>query len=185
MQELLLQIDLSRFRLILGGGGLILIVIAAVYSVVPQLKEYRTAIASVAMLEEVSQDGSELDARLQERGSSIEALKQKLHGDMANLPPKEVEAYIIGRLQRISWNNDVELVGVQPIQGERVQIFREMLFNVQLVGEYADLYRWLWEARSELGFVVIKEYELNRKDNDDQAPRLAAKLSMASYRVER
>ena len=84
----------------------------------------------------------------------------------------------------MSWANDVELVSVEPAMGERVQIFRETLFKVRLIGEYSDLYRWLWEARSELGFVVVKEYELSRRDNDDETPRLLADVSLATYRAE-
>lgn len=102
---------------------------------------------------------------------------------MANLPVRQVEAYIIGRLQRVSWNNDVELVSVEPATGERVQIFQEMLFNVRLVGQYDDLYRWLWETRTDLGYVVVKEYGLTRQDNDDEEPLLVADLSLASYRA--
>ena len=58
-----------------------------------------------------------------------------------------------------------------------------MIFDVQLSGEYADLYRWLWDARSELGFVVVKEYGLRRRDDNDDAPQLLADLSLASYRA--
>ena len=35
MQELLQQIDVPRFRLLLGGTGLIVITTAAIYGVVP------------------------------------------------------------------------------------------------------------------------------------------------------
>ena len=69
--------------------------------------------------------------------------------------------------------------------GERVQIFQEMLFNVRLVGQYDDLYRWLWETRNDLGYVVVKEYNLERHDKDDDEPLLAATLSLASYRAVR
>jgi hypothetical protein len=58
-----------------------------------------------------------------------------------------------------------------------------MLFNVELLGEYDDLYRWLWDVRNELGYVVIKEYSLTRRDNDDAEPMLLANLSLASYRA--
>ena len=135
------------------------------------------------MLEEAAQDGAELEQHLQEQHVRIQELQYLLHGDMANLPVRQIEAYIIGRLQRVSWNNDVELVSVEPSMGERVQIFQEMLFNVQLVGHYDDLYRWLWEARNDLGYVVVKEYGLTRQDNDDEEPLLVADLSLASYRA--
>jgi len=183
MQELLKKVSLRELRLALLGIGCISIAAIAVGVLLPQVKSALAANREVAVLEEASQDGSELDRHLQERHANIEELRFRLYGDMANLPVRQVEAYIIGRLQRISWNNDVELVSVEPGTGERVQIFQEMLFNVQLAGEYNDLYRWLWEARKDLGYVVVKEYALKRQDNDDDEPLLAANLSLASYRA--
>ena len=182
MNELLRKISLREFRLVLIGIGVTLVATAAAAFVVPEVKAYKAAARSVEVLEAASQDGSELQEHLQSLNAQIDELKYRLHGDMANLPVREVEAYIIGRLQKISWNNEVELISVEPATGERVQIFQEMLFNVQLVGEYENLYRWLWEARQELGFVVVKKYALSRQDDEDINPRLLADLSLASYR---
>ena len=182
MNEILQKISLREFRLLLIGIGITLVATAAAAFVVPEMKAYRAAARSVEVLEAASQDGGELQAHLQALNANMDELKFRLHGDMANLPVREVEAYIIGRLQKISWNNDVELVSVEPAAGERVQIFQEMLFNVQLTGEYVNLYRWLWEAKNELGFVVVKEYALSRSDGEDINPRLLADLSLASYR---
>ena len=183
MQELLRKIDLRQLRLALLGIGAILTAAMLTGVLLPKVKAAHTANREVSVLEEASQDGDELDRHLQEQHARIEDLKFRLHGDMANLPVRQVEAYIIGRLQRVSWNNDVELVSVEPSTGERVQIFQEMLFNVRLVGQYSDLYRWLWEARNDLGYLVVKEYGLTRHDNDDNEPLLVADLSLASYRA--
>ena len=111
------------------------------------------------------------------------ALRRRLHGDMANLPPKEIEAYIIGRLQAISWRNRVELVGVEPNSGEMIESFREMLFTVRLAGDYFDLYNWLRDLGKELGFVVIKRYQMSPVDRNEEVPRLSAELTIASYRT--
>lgn len=183
MQELLKKVSLRELRLALLGIGAILIAALAAGLLIPKVKAANAANQAVAVLEEAAQDGSELERHLQEQHSRIEELKYRLHGDMANLPVRQVEAYIIGQLQRVSWNNNVELVSVEPATGERVQIFQEILFNVELVGGYEDLYHWLWEARSDLGYVVVKEYSLRRQDNDDAKPLLVADLSLASYRA--
>lgn len=185
MQALLKQLDLRQFQLLLAGIGTVLMAMAIVFAVVPPVNQYRTAAKTVAVLEEVSREGGELEVLLGQHGDGIEELKRKLHGDMANLPPKQVESYIIGKLQRISWGNDIELVSVAPAPGEKVQIFQETLFRVRLSGRYGDLYRWLSEARSELGFVVVKEFGLQRQDRADDDPLLLADLSLASYRAER
>lgn len=183
MQQALQKISLRELQMLLLGIGAVVMAAAVVGVVIPNVKALRVVNNEVRILEEAGRDAAELERHLQEQHVKIEELKYRLHGDMANLPIRQIEAYIIGRLQRVSWNNSVELVSVEPAMGDRVQIFQEMLFNVQLVGQYEDLYRWLLEAREDLGYVVVKEYELRRQDNEDSEPRLLADLSLASYRA--
>ena len=56
--------------------------------------------------------------------------------------------------------------------------------DIELIGEYDNIYRWLWDAKKELGFVVVKEYAMSRRDNIDDQPRLLAEVSLSSYRAE-
>ncbi|MDH5622024.1 MAG: type 4a pilus biogenesis protein PilO [Gammaproteobacteria bacterium] len=183
MQAFLKNVSLRELRLLLLGIGAVITAAAIVGFVAPNVKALRAANNEVAVLEEAAQDGTELEQQLQRQHATIEELRYRLYGNMASLPSKQVEAYIIGRLQRVSWNNNVELVSVEPAIGDRVQMFQEMLFNVQLVGQYSDLYHWLRDAREDLGYVVIKEYSLRRHDSVDDQPRLFADLSLASYRT--
>jgi len=177
------KLDIREFRLALVGLGLIVTSIAVAFTLVPGAKAYRSAANAVAVLEDAQNDNADLEQQLQEREASIEDLKYRLHGDMANLPLKQVESYVIGRLQKISWRNDVELISVKPASGQPVQTFSEMLFNIELVGEYDKIYHWLWDAKNELGFVVVKEYGMRRRDNVDDNPRLLTNVSLASYRA--
>lgn len=183
MQDMLNKISLSQLRLLTIGVAAIVLASMIVGMLVPTAKEMLAASNTVDILKAASQDGKELERHLREEDQKIQNLKFRLYGDMANLPVKQVEAYIIGRLQEMSWENKVELVSVEPALGEQVKIFQEMLFNVQLVGQYDDLYRWLWDVRNDLGFVVIKEYRLSRRDDSDDEPTLLADLSLASYRA--
>lgn len=183
MQELLQRVSLRELRLLLAGIGAIAIVAVGVTMLVPEIKALLAANENVKVLQAASIDSVELEQHLQQQSQRIEELRFRLYGDMAELPLKEVEAYIIGRLQEISWGTRVDLISVEPAAGEQVQIFQEMLFNVELLGEYDDLYRWLWDVRNELGYVVIKEYSLTRRDDDDAEPMLLANLSLASYRA--
>jgi hypothetical protein len=98
------------------------------------------------------------------------------------LPDKQLEAFVIGRLQGISWRNHVELRGVKPGKGEVVRIFREVLFDVEVSGDYFDLFAWLQELRRELGFVVVKQFAIRPLERDKENPRLSVKLSIVSYR---
>ena len=183
MKDLLSKLSARELHMLLIGLGSIATAALFLAVVMPAIKDMRAVSKTVSVLQEAAVDGGELDRHLQERLAIIEDLRYRLHGDMANLPEKQVEAFIIGRLQKVSWNNNVELVSVEPTDGEKVQVFQETLFKVRLVGQYHDLYRWLWQARSELGYVVIKQFELTRSGDDDSNPELAANLSLASYRA--
>ena len=183
MRELVQKIDIRELRLLLIGLGAVTTVALIVSIIAPRAKLLRAATETVQTLRAASGDGQELDRHLQDEHERIEELKFRLYGDMANLPVKQVEAYIIGRLQEISWGTGVDLLSVEPAAGDQVQIFQEILFNVEAVGRYEDLYQWLWEVRTELGYVVVNEYSLKRKDDNDEDPVLLADLSLASYRA--
>ena len=183
MQELLNKISERELKLLMLGVGATILALLVTTLVVPNVKSMQTARKEIQLLEATSRDGRKLEQQLEQQHESIAELRYQLDGDMANLPVRQVEAYIIGRLQRVSWDNDIELLSVEPATGERIKIFQELLFNVQLAGRYEDLYRWLLEMREDLGYVVVKEYRLTRAGADDEDPRLMASLSLASYRA--
>jgi len=178
------KLAVREFRMLLLGAGLVITSVAVTAALLPGAKPYRAAGNAVAVLEVANENQADLEQQLQERRTKIDELKFRLHGDMANLPPKEIESYVIGRLQKISWSNNVDLISIQPAAGTQVQTFSEMLFNIELVGEYENIYRWLWDAKNELGFVVVKEYSMRRRDNEDNNPKLLTEISLASYRAQ-
>ena len=183
MSELLNKLSIRELRLALIGVSAVLIAGLAFGLLVPRAKAMIAARDAVDVLEAAAQDDSQLEQLLAAENTTLEGLRHRLYGDMANLPVRQVEAYIIGRLQEVSWASGVELVSVEPAMGQQVQVFQELLFNVELVGNYHDLYQWLWDVRNELGYVVVKEYSLTRHDDIDDEPALSARLSLASYRT--
>lgn len=185
MADVLDKLGMRELRLLLGGAVVIVVTLLVFSLLVPRAKALVAAYDAVDVLRAASEDGEALEQRLAAWNERIEALEYRLYGDMASLPVRQVEAYIIGRLQEISWSADVDLVGVEPALGRELQIYQELLFNVELVGGYEDLYRWLWDVRNELGYVVVQDYSLTRRDDTDDDPALTARLSLASYRAVR
>ena len=181
---LIARLDERQFVLQLAAGGLILIALATSFVMLPQLKAYRSASAVLNELPQPPLDAALVGSMLNERQAAIDERARRLHGDMANLPAREIEAFVIDRLQRIAWQHEVTLEGVTPADGESVDSFRELLFRLQLTGRYADLYAWLQELRSELGFVVIKEYSMQRRGDEIDDPLLGVEVTIASYRKE-
>lgn len=153
------------------------------FLMLPKIKTYRSVAKAEKTLSLVVENEAPLDAQLAQFQGEIEQLQHRLHGDMASLPEKEIESYVIGQLQRMSWKNNVQLVGIEPSVGRTIESFHEILFEVRLAGNYFDMYQWLQEVSGELGFVLIKQFEMKPMDNMTQNPRLSVTLTMATYRA--
>lgn len=185
MQAVLTKISPRELRMLLGGLFAVVVAALTVSLLVPQVKRLLAARQEVALLASAADDSGELAQHIESERQKIETLRYRLYGDMADLPVQQVEAYVIGRLQELAWASGVDLVSVEPSHGERVEIFQETLFGIELVGHYEDLYLWLWKVRNELGYVVVEEYALSRSGGTDEAPFLQANLRLASYRAVR
>lgn len=157
--------------------------IAFTFLVLPKLKTYLAIAKTESALAMVVDNGVFLDSQITDLSGDIESLQRRLHGDMASLPLKEIEAHVVGKLQQISWQNDIQLVGIEPAAGETIETFHEVLFRVTLAGEYLNMYQWLREVSTDLGFVLVKQYEMQPMDNRTQNPRLSVRLTMATYRA--
>lgn len=182
MFELLRRYGPRELAMIMTLVGCIIAAPLATYLIWPGVTELRTLTATKRGLEASTSALPQLSAQLTALRDSVSALQQELHGDAANLPQKEVEAFVIGRLQAVSWRNQVDLVGVAPDAGDEIETFQETLFRVSLAGDYFDLYNWLDDLGKDLGFVVIKNYQMSPIDRSEETPRLAAELTIASYR---
>jgi len=157
--------------------------LAFTFLVLPKAKTYLAVTRTETALAMVVDNGELLSNQINALGSDIESLQQRLHGDMASLPLKEIESHVVGKLQQISWQNDIQLVGIEPTSGDTIETFHEILFRVTLAGDYLDMYEWLRQVGADLGFVLVKQYEMKPMDSRTQNPRLSVQLTMATYRA--
>ncbi len=174
-------------RVVVSLLGIVVLLVATVqimYMLWPQIKTYRQLNNSYQLLDSAAQTGTGLEMQLNKTRQEVKDLSYQLHGDMAELPDNQMESYIIGRLQKISWEAEVELASVIPGKGERVQMFQETLFDVNINAQYFNFFRWLQAINDELGYVVVKKFEIvpqqNRGNNN---PELSITLTLVSYRM--
>ncbi len=183
LAKLMDKFDERQLRLVAGGALLLVTALLFTYVLLPSIKAYRQDVAALQILEQVAVQGQDIGMQLERAAEEVSALNRELNGDMANLPENELEAFVVGRLQTISWRNDVELQSIAPRSGDRTQDFVESLFDVELNGNYFDLFAWLGEIKNELGFIVIKEYQMRPLEDVAADPRLSVRLTIASYRL--
>ena len=184
-KTLLDRLDERQLRMVVAGAFVLLGAVLFTYVLLPSTKEYRQQLATVQVLEQSAIKDQNVSETLTRIAAEVEALNRELNGDMANLPENELESFVVGRLQTISWRNDVELQSVQPRAGESIQSFTESLFEVELSGSYLDLFSWLGAIKEQLGFIVIKDYKMRPVEDVTTNPRLVVQLTIASYRVSR
>ena len=182
MLKLLDQINKKSLISVLAGTLLVTLATTSVYAIWPQVKELRSGQLTRMELRGIVDNKDALLEQITQLQKEIDEKKHRLKGDMANLPEKKMEAYIIGELQNISWDHEIDLISVKPAKGNEIQMFQEILFKVQLSGDYFDLYKWLLDLKKQLGFIVIKSLELNNLNKNDPDTRLLMNLIIASYK---
>lgn len=180
--QLMEQFSRKTFVLILSAAVLIMFAATSVYGIFPQIYDVRAGFNTRDELKSLVINRDQMDLKFKQLSQEVLEMQHELKGDMANLPENKIEAYIIGELQNISWNHEVSLIGVKPVKGENIQIFQEILFDIQLSGEYFDLFHWLLDLRNQLGFIVIKNIEINTESVTKNSSLLMMKLKVASYR---
>ena len=177
------RIDPRQLRLMLGGG--LLLLAALFFSLLwPQVKHYRALRHSHGILQQASTNQAELAQQMTALRVEIADMRHRLHGDMADLPLKQVEAHVIGLLQRLCSRHHMELASVIPRPGETVHVFRETVLDLEVRGDYPDFFNWLQDLQDELGFLVVKQYEITPIEPDQALPRVAVKIQIAAYRSE-
>lgn len=185
MQDFFETAEPRVVAMLLAAVVLLVTAVEVTYLLWPQVKTYRDLSSSHQLLEQTVTSSDSLTRQLERIDTEVQALSRELHGDMARLPARQMESFVIGRLQKVSWATDVELVSVQPGSGRQVQNFRESLFEVRLNARYHDFFQWLQQVNDELGYIVVKKFEIDSGSPEDiDNPVLSLSLTLVSYRIE-
>ena len=182
MDRLLTALEPRKMVLLMVSAALLVAAALGSYVILPEVRSYKQSVKTLTALESAVAMKTGLGMQVTTLESEIDDLQHRLHGNTVNMPDNQMESFVIGQLQGISWRNNIELLGVRPGKGGQIQAFEEILFDVEVVGDYFDLHAWLHELDDELGFVVIKSFNIRPLDSTIAEPRLTARLTIVSYR---
>ena len=182
MEQLLNKVDARQLTLLLFAVLLLTTGALGSYVVWPRVEVFRNLSNTLEVLQNVVTQGNTVQHEVAALQREVESLNRRLHGDTINMSSNQLEAFIIGRMQDISWRHSVELRGVTPGTGNQIQVFEEVLFNLEVAGDYFDLFTWLTSVRRELGMLVIKQFDITTIERNTTDPQLLARLTIAFYR---
>ena len=120
-----------------------------------------------------------LRQQIQQMQTTVHKLEARLNGGGRQLADNQMIAVIIGQLDHIANKHDVKLLSVKPGKPGKLFNFRELLFYVELEGDYSSLFQWLFQMEKELGPIVIKQFDIQANTATNQRKM---SLVIASYR---
>jgi Tfp pilus assembly protein PilO len=132
-----------------------------------------------ATIESVTSELNEGNLELAALEERLVGLRDQLYGGPSSLPPEKIESYIIERLDGLSGRYAIELVSVKPGDAKQVLMFDEIVYEVEVKGEYRSLVAWLRELERELRPMVVNEFNLKP---ELEGRRVGMRLRLASYR---
>lgn len=182
IKELLKDFDPRLLSITLAAIIVLLSFAMIVYGIKPQYDTLVDNKQSLELLQTRMDDQRQLQQMIAQQQRDIETLQHELNGESGNLPINEMESYLIGRLQNLCWEADIQLISVRPGNNKRVIDFDEISFEVSVLGEYKKLYQWLNKLSENLGFVMVSQHKIStarQRDNNN----LNMDMTIVFYRV--
>jgi Tfp pilus assembly protein PilO len=176
--------NVSPRSIIMAMGGVSLSVAAALvcYGLWPEFIEYRQSQQTLEILDRRVESGDSTGKEIEKVKNEISLLDRNLHGDAGDLPESRVGAYLIGRLQEISRQNHMNLLGVRPGTGTTLGSVKEVPFEVEVSGDYFDLYAWTQDLAKDLRFMAISHFTISPLDSSKRTSAVKASFTIVSYR---
>jgi len=183
MREYLIGVQPGSLKLILAMGAVLIATAVALYMIKPQYLDFRDRRVSYEMLHNQIEGQLSLQQAIDEERKSIRELQLQLHGEAGNMPVNQMESYLVGRLQGLAWDAGIELVGVRPGTAKRIMQFEEISFEVDVTGEYKNLYMWLDNMADALGFMLVTNYEISLSGGHRNRTELLMHVTLVFYRA--
>ena len=113
----------------------------------------------------------------------VDRLMTILQGDLKDLPDRQLESHMVTAFQSASWQHNVNLVTIEPVEVPVELPYKELTFRLELEGSYAGLDSWVQTVSTQLGYVVFNEYVLKVK-TPGREPVLSARVELSAYRMK-
>ena len=121
MNRLLTNMEPRTIALLMVSTAILVAAALGRYVIWPEVQSYNKSRIELASLVSVASQQTSLSMQIEILESKLSTLKNKLQGGMVDLPDNQMESFVIGQLQGISWRNKIELMGVRPGKGSIIQ----------------------------------------------------------------
>jgi Tfp pilus assembly protein PilO len=137
----------------------------ALYVVLPQAKARQAALEQKASLEQTATAAVGLAAERAALEDAVRGLAAVSADPRGHTSRQALEGAMIADLQAAARRHGVELLAIEPREGAEIDALKETVFEVELVGAYADMVAFLRDVRAEPEILVVRELTLMPLDD--------------------
>ena len=184
VRDYLQRVELRTLQLLTGSSALFITVVVFTYLVWPEIKTHKQTQSTYKALTSRTQGITDLRAQINVEKKQLDQRQHQFHGDARSLSVEQTGSFVIDRLQKIAWKNNLKLISVEPYIGSTVEPFRELQFNVEITGDYFDFFAWLQAIARDLRFINITQYDIKIVQSSTNDSKIAVNLTIIFYPTE-
>lgn len=143
------------------------------------LLEVRSQASIQADLAAANAGGVDTAAQIERLTAELPRLEKTLGGEQSARSDDGTILFLMDVLGRAGTRQSVSLGSVRPGARRIVQGFEETTYDIEVRGEYRNLYQWLHEAQAGVAPLVVSGFTLR---SIDAGPRIVLALKLAGYR---
>lgn len=166
--------------LLMVSIGMLTVLAAYLYVFKTPIQDYGLSQRTLKILQDDVRAGLPLGDQIEALEKNIGGVNRQLYGSGPRRPGNKLVAVVIGQIDSIAARHDVKLVSVKPGNKEKVFMFEEMLFHIEIQGTYFGVFDWLHDVEHEIGPLVVKQFRM-QPESDSEIRRMD--LTMVSYQL--
>ncbi len=181
MERLLQRLGPKAWIAAAGGTTVLLALAGHLFVLKPALDRYGDLEQEqLAASVEIDTERGRIDpAEIATLSGEVEALRERVDGGSGQVPLTQMESYVIDALDRVSVRHDVKLESVTPGTVQKVLMFTELPYEVEVTGSYFSLFEWFRDVETELRPMVVKSFEMKKGKSSEQ---ILMSLELVAYR---
>ena len=129
MNRLLTNMEPRTIALLMVSIAILVAAALGRYVIWPEVQSYNKSRINLAFLESTASQQTSLSMQIETLENKLTTLKIQLQGGMVDSPDNQMESFVIGQLQGISWRNKIELMGVRPGKGSNIQALQAVSYT--------------------------------------------------------
>lgn len=165
LNTLLNRIDAWQFIAGLTVFSSLVVYSIFVWLIQPKWQDYQHHKKLYEQFNRINQLSTSIESNivsLKDENSNLEA---ELTKNQLTMPLQNLTAMMISKLEQLAKHHKLKITKLEPSHGQEIALFKKSIFDIDIEGQYPNLYAWTKAIESELNFIHIEKYQITLSKN--------------------